>query len=365
MSDYNFEILSLQEVDITCDQETVDIEERKDSFANETTNKNSFSPVSSEKSPKVEDNYEPIDIEGQKETGIWVHHPGSEVSQTWEPRKGKSRRLDTEIHGEHNGSSGNCKPPASEPLNDDSSSPDDNSERKHGVKSSVKRGLHKIGSVLHRSGKKEDQFGSPIEDVPSPHANIRSVNAKGVGLRFVMEDSVAGFPTGEVQVEGGSTEGSGPENPVKGNVKDMAKNILKHAEKSAARGIRHVLSCKSRRHKGDAPTVPERETLDESDSSDDESLSVQSPEDERIPVVSQAMASSSSGSPNSNVVVVHTVPSNTPVDNEVPIKKVIVQEDPKKVSSPDRPDEEFVKHVEPKRDKKEVVADKRDISLST
>lgn len=41
--------------------------------------------------PKVADIFEPIDIEGQEETGIWVHHPGSEVPQVWEPRKGKSK----------------------------------------------------------------------------------------------------------------------------------------------------------------------------------------------------------------------------------------------------------------------------------
>ena len=73
----------------------MDFEEPKNSFeANETTDNSSFSPVPPEKSEKLADNYEPIDIKGQQETGVWVHHPGSEVSQRWEPRKGKSRRLD-------------------------------------------------------------------------------------------------------------------------------------------------------------------------------------------------------------------------------------------------------------------------------
>ena len=44
-----------------------------------------------EKPPPLADDFEPIDVEGQRQTGIWVHHPGSEVPQIWEPRKGKNR----------------------------------------------------------------------------------------------------------------------------------------------------------------------------------------------------------------------------------------------------------------------------------
>ena len=285
------------EADTTCDKETIDIEERKVSFANETTNKSSSSSVSSEKSPKLADNYEPIEIEGQKKTGVWVHQPGSEVCQTWEPRKGKNRRLDTEIHSEPN-ESGNCNSSGS--LND-SSSPDDNPEDKRRMKT-VRKGLHKIGSVFRRNQKLDDKSGSIADDFPSPHDNIRSVNAKGhIGVKFVMDDGVAGFPTGKVQGEGGSAEGSGPDSPAKRDVKDMAKNIFKHAEKSA-RSLKHVLSGKSRKYKGDpAAAVPERE--DESDSSGDESLSVQSPRDERTRIVSQAISPSNNGFPKSNMNV--------------------------------------------------------------
>ncbi|XP_061367866.1 C2 domain-containing protein At1g53590 [Gastrolobium bilobum] len=326
-------------VDTARDQETVDTEERKSSFANETTNKSSFanettnkssfSSVTSEKSQKLADNFEPIDVEGQKETGIWVHQPGSEVSQTWEPRKGKSRRLDTEIQCEPNDSAGSCNSAISGSLNNDSSSPDENPEDKHKMKS-VRRGLHKIGAVFHKSQKKEDKSGYIGEEVPSPHANIRSVDSKGINLQFVMEDNISGFPTGKVQVEGGgSPEGSGSESPNKGNVKDMAKNILKQAEKSA-RGLKHVLSCRSRKSKGDSHAVPQREN--EYDSTDDESLSVHSPRDERTQVVSQPMASCSNGSPNSRVNVVQRVPSNTSVDNKAPMKNTHLEDHPRKSS---------------------------------
>jgi hypothetical protein len=116
-----------------------------------------------------------------------------------------------------------------------------------------------------------------------------------------MDDNIGGFPTGKIQVEGGSPEGSGsgPDSPAKRDVKDMAKNIYKHAEKSA-RSLKHVLSRKTRKSKGDsAATVEEIEN--EFDSSDDESLSVQSPIDERTPVFSQAIAPSNIGSPKSNL----------------------------------------------------------------
>lgn len=359
---FNFEFLSVQGIDATCDQDTVDTEERKTSFANDTTNKNSFSSASSEKSPKVADNYEPIDIEGQKETGVWVHHPGSEVSQTWEPRKGRNRRLDTEIQKEPNDLVGSCNSTASCSLYSDCSSPDDNPEDKNRMKS-VRRGLHKIGSVFRRNHKREDQLGSVGEEVPSPHDNIQSVNAKGIGVKFVMEDNISGFPTGKVQAEAGSTEGSGPESPGKGNVKDMAKNIFKHAGKSA-RGLKHALSGKSRKSKAEAPAVPERIASGESDSSDDEPLPVQSPTDERIQVVSHAMDSSNNGPPKPKVIMVQTVPSNITVDNGAPVKNENLEADPEKVRSPVRSGEEFVKSVEPKRDKEEMAADKREISLA-
>ncbi|KAI4323116.1 hypothetical protein L6164_022747 [Bauhinia variegata] len=325
-------------VDIPSDPEKVGIEERS-SFADKSTNKNSSSSVTSEKSQnldtqksqKVADNYVPIDIEGQKETGIWVHQPGSEVSQTWEPRKGKSRRLDTEIRGEPNDLSGSFNSTASEPLNNNSSSPDNDSGDKQRMKS-IRRGLHKIGTVFHRSQKEENKPDSIVEDFQSPHVNIRAVNnAKEIGVKFVMEDDISGFPTGKVQKEGTSTEGSGPESPGKGNVKGMAKNILKHAEKSA-RGLKHVLSGKSRKSKGHSPEEnAERETPVESDSSDDDSLpaSVQSPIDERIPVASQAIASGGNDSFNSGKNVVQTGSSYPTIDNEDSMEKTSLEESEK------------------------------------
>lgn len=66
------------------------MEDKRSSFAGETTNEVLSSSVSLEKSNSVADDFEPINIE-------WVHFPGSEVSRSWEPRKRKSRHLDTKI----------------------------------------------------------------------------------------------------------------------------------------------------------------------------------------------------------------------------------------------------------------------------
>ncbi|KAG6633411.1 hypothetical protein CIPAW_12G046400 [Carya illinoinensis] len=224
------------------------------------------------KSPRVPDNFEPIEIEGQTETGIWVHHPGSEVSQRWEPRKGKSRRMDTKIHSEPNGSMNSFNAAASGSLSTDTS-------------------LRKIGSIFHMIPRKEDPMGSSRGAVQSPHVNLRAVNSKEIGVKFVMEGNGCGNASGKnLKVENvTSPKGSGSESPRKGNMKGMAKSILRHAGKSA-RGIKHVISREgSKNSRGDALVGAEREVTAESDHSEDESSS--SPGVERISSIPEATCS--------------------------------------------------------------------------
>ncbi|XP_015581456.1 C2 domain-containing protein At1g53590 isoform X2 [Ricinus communis] len=267
------------------DGDTLSKEEMQDSFINETANRASFSSsTASDKSPRVIDNLEPINIEGQEQTGIWVHQPGNEVSQTWEPRKGKSMRLDSRARRVPGDSFGSSNLPVSGPLNNDSSSSDENVDGKSSM-NRVQRGLRKISSVFHRGSKKEDSMGSNEDAVQSPYANIKAVNQKEIGVTFVVEDSLSGSTvvknSNAVNL---SPDGIAPETPGKGNVKDRAKSILKHAEKSA-RSIRHVLSRKgSRKSRGDSSVVTELEIYPESESSDDEELS--SSQVEKIPIVS-------------------------------------------------------------------------------
>ncbi|KAJ8898644.1 hypothetical protein K2173_004628 [Erythroxylum novogranatense] len=232
------------------DGEKMNKEVQRDSFASDTGG-DSFSSISSEKLAKVRDNFEPINVEGQQETGIWVHQPGSEVSQTWEPRKGKNRLLDTKVQRVPNDSYGSTA--ASGPLNSDSGSGDENGEGKSS-RNKFRRGLCKVGSVFHRN-KNQDNTSSTGDTAQSPYVNIRALNQKTVGVQFIVEDGLSGETA--MVLEEGTVLGS----PGKVHVKDRAKNILKH-----------VFSRKgSRTSQGDL------------DSSDDESTS--SPKLEKMSAV--------------------------------------------------------------------------------
>lgn len=233
-------------------QETPNVEDERKRFANDTSNKSSYSSVSSDKFDKVADNFEPIDVEGQNETGIWVHHPGSEVSQTWESRKGKSRRLDNEIQndtGGHSSVTSGC-------LNNEDSGTDKNLEEKRRMKS-VRKGLNRICSVFHKNPRKENSPSSTRESVLSGRANLREISENDIGVRFIVEDGLSGSFDGNGLKEGVVTSGgSGSEG--KGKVKNKSK---KPAEKS---------SREIRKSQSDSYAVREREILEDLDSSDED-----------------------------------------------------------------------------------------------
>ncbi|KAL1203788.1 C2 domain-containing protein [Cardamine amara subsp. amara] len=230
------------------------------SFTSDTTNKGSFSSVKSDKAPSVVDNFEPVNIEGQEETGIWVQKPGAEVSQIWEPRKGKTRRLDNQVQRlAHNDGS---------PSNGSSSTDDSHEGLKNPLKS-VGRGLRKIGSVFHRNGKKEEFTIGSIEEESqsqSPRINLKAVNQKDVRVNFIVDDNLSG-PLSNKSLDGESLDAD--ENSGKGHMKDAAKNFLKHAEKSAKQ-IKHVFSRKGSKKVRDGQREIDPESDSESSSSDDD-----------------------------------------------------------------------------------------------
>ncbi|XP_022733987.1 C2 domain-containing protein At1g53590-like isoform X4 [Durio zibethinus] len=272
--------------DDAADAEELNKEEIQNSFATNAADKGSFSPISSKKSPNLPDHFEPINVEGQQETGIWVHHPGSEVSQTWEPRKGKARSIETQIHRVPNDSIGSTLSVASASPKSDRSSTEENPDAKV---NRVKRGLLKLSSVFQRSPRSEAHSGNLEEAVQSYNANLRAVNDKEVLVKFVIDDSLSGPSSDKVSNDGSlSPAGSSPESPKR--MKDMAKSFLKHAEKSA-RSIKHVLSRKGSKKSCDPSAVVEQECSIKSDSSDDGSTSY--PEVKRIQVVSNPISSSS------------------------------------------------------------------------
>ncbi|CAN0891185.1 C2 domain-containing protein At1g53590 [Linum grandiflorum] len=232
-------------------------EDAQQSFANDTPNRSSFSSATSDVSQKIADDFEPINVAGQQETGVWIHHPGNQVSQTWEPRKGKTRQV-----GKALGDSFSSVSPGN-----DSSSPDEATEgKKSGNR--VRRGLRKITSAFHRSPK---DVSTPEESIQSPnYANIRAANQREGGVKFIVEDSLSG-PI--------KPSDSSPESPSKGDKKHMPQRILNHVEKSA-RNLKHVLSRKgSRLSRGGPQTEPDQEMDPEFDSSDDDG------NDESVPAV--------------------------------------------------------------------------------
>ncbi|KAH6780769.1 Calcium-dependent lipid-binding family protein [Perilla frutescens var. hirtella] len=256
------------------DEEDFDGDKRRTSFADDSSQKGSFSSQLSDKSPKVADKFDPIDIEGQSETGIWIHHPGSEVAQVWKPRTGKSKHLDSrEVSGQIRGEVGDSVGG----LNDSSSTDESTDSNKSRSSNPVKRGLRKIGSVFRRSQKDPDKIISPMEPEPSPQDNIRAVNPKKGGVRLIIDDTIA-TPKGDTTVAPSSKTPKGDEkelleeslseSPNQRHPKDMAKSILKHAGKSA-RELKLSFSRKTiRKSKAEPETL-----LAELDSSDDESLS--------------------------------------------------------------------------------------------
>ncbi|XP_057474201.1 C2 domain-containing protein At1g53590-like [Actinidia eriantha] len=269
-----------KEPDQPCDGETLNDVNKRISISNETDRRSSLSSEWSEKFQKVADKLEPIDVEGQQETGIWAHQPGSEVSQILEPRKGRNRLLNAQVHGSFN--------------NNGNSSTDESQEGNKGNQpNKVKRGLKKIGSLVCRNPQKDDTSSRIEEPLPSPLPNLKAVSASDIGVKLVMEDNQLSAPSHVKDPKSEGTEGPegrGQESPSKSHVKDKAKSIFKHARKSA-HDVKHKLSHKlSKKFRGESePTLTERDISVKSESSDEESLLSSVCSSKGIPVASKAL----------------------------------------------------------------------------
>ncbi|KAF8408907.1 hypothetical protein HHK36_004977 [Tetracentron sinense] len=170
------------------DEEPLNQKDNTNSAASESAKKGSNSTELSEKALKMADEFEPINIEGQRQTGIWVHHPGSDISQTWEPRKGKSRNLDSEIRRENNGSTNSSQSGSFGPNQNDNIINDEDPEENK--QNSFRGSLRKISSRFHRSSRKEDPSneGEAVATLPD---NSRAVD-EDTGMLFIMEDNISG-----------------------------------------------------------------------------------------------------------------------------------------------------------------------------
>lgn len=301
------------------DEDGIDVEYKRTSFAADSANQGSFSSRSSDKSPRVADKFEPIDIEGQSETGIWIHHPGSEVAKVWEPRKGKSRNrevyhLDGQVQGEGGGSVRGRKTIVPSSDQNDGSSTDDSVETGKSRQNPVHRGLKKISSVFRRSPRTprpDDKPKTPKEPDSVPY-NIRASNTKEVGVRLLVDDTIL------ETLKDGKKESPDEGEPESPHIKDRAKGILKQAGKSA-RGLKLALSRKaSRKFMGESGLSPADKDgkNSELDSSDEESL----PSSTDI-----ALAETGLVIPGSAVKSPALVPSTNTKDNVIlssPVKNV-------------------------------------------
>ncbi|XAR56396.1 hypothetical protein NMG60_11036867 [Bertholletia excelsa] len=320
--------------------ETLNNNKERSFLADEILKEDSLSPGLSEKSTLAADRFEPIDIEGQEQTGVWVHRPGSEVSSTWESRKGNIKLRDVKTCVEGIDCSGSFKSSASGSCNNDRSSSDENQEGSKGKLSSanegqqdkgkppkspnkVVSGLHKFGAMFRRNSKKED-ISMLGEEPVSPTANLKPVNTKTVGVNLVLEDSLS-VPSPDMLSEPGNTDatesgqnvfshGTGQHSPTSNReMKEMGKNIFKHAGES----VKRVFSHKgSKTLQSDTSSIAtERDISLGSDSSDEESLppSVPTSRVEGIPVVSMKSEKLSDQT---------TYP---PISSENPENKVIVE----------------------------------------
>ncbi|OVA03946.1 C2 calcium-dependent membrane targeting [Macleaya cordata] len=237
-----------------------------DSISSENAQRGSVSTVSSGNVRKMTDELEPINIEGQEQTGIWVHHPGTDVSQTWKPRKGKNRHSDIQIHNEDN-----CSTNSLGSHNSGDSSSDESREgHKHKPFGAIRRSLRKIGSVFHKSPRKEENSGMTREVVSPLSDNLQAVNEKGIGAKSIMDDDITeATERSKSEKERLNPEWSEATSPTQGDKKGMGKSILKGAERSV-HSLKHAVSRKGlKKSKMNSVSAP---TEVENDSSDEESF---------------------------------------------------------------------------------------------
>ncbi|XP_078176898.1 C2 domain-containing protein At1g53590-like isoform X3 [Carex rostrata] len=221
--------------------------EEESGSPSETTKSTSYTTedmkTGDDKTVKMKDKFEPINIEGQDKTGIWVHHPGSEVCQTWEPRKGRSTSIpETQIHKEINRESSRSSLPESRRS---SSSDDESTEvgknTKHGK---IKRGLGKLGNMFHKSSsprKNQNSEAWSQELFTTPRPNLRSVGEKRVSVNMVLEQDLKGEIKENDNKNNPDCEESRVDESIKsegkGHLRQKAKEMVKNAGKSALRKL--------------------------------------------------------------------------------------------------------------------------------
>lgn len=181
---------------------------------------------------KMSDEYEPVDIEGLDKAGVWVHRPGSDVSATWEPRRGRARCQDSQILRE-NDVSDSPRSSVSESQTSSSSTEEPASGKSHRHLRKVKKGLVKLAGVMRH---KSSNNGSDDESSPcvTPHPNIRPVGENRVSVKYVVDEDVGDKKMKQrADDQHSSPERGEVESPTKRQLRKKAAHMVKHAGKTA------------------------------------------------------------------------------------------------------------------------------------
>lgn len=184
-----------------------------------------------EEHKKVADEYEPINIEGQDKVGVWVHRPGSNVSQTWESRKGRAHHQEIQVNSKDNELK---ESPSSSPsATHDSSSPiNDTKEKVEGGKRSHQQGHTNkglggfFGCVFQPSPRKE----KPREGVWEKRTSVK-LEVDEVSISNTSENTL------ESEYIQGKDEGESP----------GEKNMNINAKNNNSRSLKSVISKKGSR----------------------------------------------------------------------------------------------------------------------
>lgn len=183
---------------------------------------------------KMSDEFEPVDIEGSENPDFWVHRPGSDVTTTWEPRKGRPRCQDSKIYRENDACSDSPRSSVSESQRSDSSTEEPTSGKSHRHLRKVKKGLGKLaGAVFHQSPKKQnDDYPSPYV---KPQLNIQPVGESRVSVTYVVDQDPGSNRTGPKADDKQhlSPEIDELDSLTKRHLRKKAVHMVKHAGKTA------------------------------------------------------------------------------------------------------------------------------------
>lgn len=185
---------------------------------------------------KTTDDFEAIDVQGQEKTVVWVHHPGAGICQQWEPRKGRVRQPETQVLRHEIANSKSLTPSSSSGSHQSDSDSDEAADGKKVPLKSIKKHLHKLGSVFHRcpthlspeAGHKEAAYSPTSPTTPRP--NLPPAGEKQTLVKIVVPDT---YEEKSLELgECGSETGEAVESLGNGSSVQSPKNFVSKSFKS-------------------------------------------------------------------------------------------------------------------------------------